>query len=56
MGQNPTASIPEHFADLEDPRVEYLVNHTLIDIISIALCAIIAGADNWTEVAQFGRG
>lgn len=55
MDQNPTASILEHFADLEDPRVEYLVEHTLIDIISIALCAIIAGADNWTEVAQFGR-
>jgi len=55
MEQNPTASILEHFAEVDDPRVEYLVEHQLIDIITIALCAIIAGADNWTEVAQFGR-
>lgn len=55
MSQNPTASILEHFSEVEDPRVEYLVDHQLIDIITIALCGIIAGADNWTEVAQFGR-
>lgn len=55
MNQNPTATILEHFSAVEDPRVEYLVNHKLIDIITIALCAVIAGADNWTEVAQFGR-
>jgi hypothetical protein len=52
MSQNPTASIIEHFAEVEDPRVEYLVDHQLIDIITIAPCAVIAGADNWTEVAQ----
>ncbi len=55
MGQNPRASILEHFSEMEDPRIEYLVHHQLIDIITIALCAIIAGADNWTEVAQFGQ-
>jgi predicted transposase YbfD/YdcC len=55
MSQNPTASIIEHFSEVEDPRVEYLVDHQLIDIITIALCAVIAGADNWTEVAQFGQ-
>jgi predicted transposase YbfD/YdcC len=55
MSQNPTSGILEHFLEVEDPRVEYLVDHQLIDIITIALCAIIAGADNWTEVAQFGR-
>lgn len=55
MTQNPTASILEHFAEVEDPRVEYLVNHQLIDILTIAVCAVIAGADNWTEVAQFGQ-
>lgn len=55
MSKNPTSSILEHFSEVDDPRVEYLVDHQLIDIITIALCAIIAGADNWTEVAQFGR-
>jgi len=56
MSQNPTASILEHFAEVQDPRVEYLVDHQLIDIITIALCAVIAGADNWTEVTEFGQG
>lgn len=55
MSKSPTSSILEHFSEVDDPRVEYLVEHQLIDIITIALCAIIAGADNWTEVAQFGR-
>lgn len=55
MNERPTASIVEHFGDLEDPRVEYLVEHKLIDIITIALCAVIAGADNWTEVVQYGQ-
>ena len=50
-----TASILAHFAEVEDPRVEYLVDHKLIDILAIGLCAVIAGADNWTEVAQFGQ-
>jgi len=55
MSKRATASIVEHFGDIEDPRVEYLVEHKLIDIITIALCAIIAGADNWTEVEQYGQ-
>jgi predicted transposase YbfD/YdcC len=55
MSQNPTASILDHFAEVDDPRVEYLVDHQLIEIIAIALCAVIAGADTWTEVADFGR-
>ncbi|MCB0181806.1 MAG: transposase family protein [Anaerolineae bacterium] len=55
MNKNPTASIEEYFDEMADPRVEYLVHHQLIDIITIALCAIIAGADTWTEVSQFGK-
>ena len=55
MSENPTGSIVAHFGEIEDPRVEYLVEHKLIDIITIALCAVIGGADNWTEVEQYGR-
>lgn len=50
-----TASILDHFAEVKDPRVGYLVDHKLIDILAIGLCAVIAGADNWTEVEQFGQ-
>jgi predicted transposase YbfD/YdcC len=55
MKEQPTANILDHFADIEDPRVDYLVEHKLIDILAIGLCAVIAGADNWTEVEQFGQ-
>ena len=49
------ASLLKHFSKVKDPRVEYLVEHKLIDILTIAVCAVIAGADNWVEVEQFGR-
>jgi predicted transposase YbfD/YdcC len=55
MTERPTAAIEAHFGNVEDPRVAYLVIHPLINIITIALCAIIAGADNWSEVATFGE-
>ena len=45
----------DHFADLPDPRVARTRAHKLIDIIAIAICAILCGAEGWTEVAQFGQ-
>ena len=50
-----TATIEAHFGHIEDPRVDYLIIHPFINIITIALCAIIAGADNWADVARFGQ-
>lgn len=51
----PLASISACFGDLEDPRVEGRCAYPLIDIISIAICAVLAGADGWTEVETFGK-
>jgi predicted transposase YbfD/YdcC len=48
-------SLLVHFADLPDPRVERTRRHQLIDIIAIALCAVICGADSWVDVELFGR-
>lgn len=45
----------EHFSSMEDPRVSRTRRHNLIDIIVIAVCAILCGADSWTEIALFGR-
>jgi len=47
--------IIEHFSPLTDPRILLKTRHKLIDIIVIALCAVLAGADEWTEIAEFGR-
>ena len=43
-GLNPIA---EHFGELKDPRKGRAKRHELLDIIVIALCAVICGADNW---------
>lgn len=47
--------IIEHFSSLTDPRIFLKTRHKLIDIIVITLCAVLAGADEWTEIAEFGR-
>lgn len=44
-----------HFSQLDDPRLDRRKRHSLHDIIAITICAVIAGADGWTEVALFGR-
>lgn len=54
MEQNPAATIAEHFSELEDPR-RYNKRHLLHDIIVIAICAAICGADDWVAVEEFGH-
>jgi predicted transposase YbfD/YdcC len=48
-------SIEQHFSDLTDPRIDRTKLHKLIDILVIAICAVIAGADNWEDVEEFGK-
>ena len=48
-------SIPKYFAKLKDPRRAHRRLHLLQDLIVIALCATIAGAKDWQEIALFGR-
>ena len=54
MIQVPQSSIAEHFRQIKDPR-RHRVDHLLIGIITIAICAVICGADSWVEVEEFGR-
>lgn len=49
------ANIEAHFGHIEDPRRTYLNDHPLINIITIALCAVIAGAEGWTDIEMFGQ-
>jgi predicted transposase YbfD/YdcC len=49
-----TLSISAHFASLQDPRTGNATRHKLLDILVIAICAIICGADDWTDVELFG--
>lgn len=54
MEQTPVATITEHFSVLEDPRNDNK-RHQLLDIVIIAICAAICGANSWTEVELFGH-
>ena len=45
----------EHFNPLEDPRVEHLVEHRLLDIIGLTICAVICGADTWVDIELYGQ-
>lgn len=45
MKLKPRITIADHFSEIEAPRVERSIQHKLIDIITIAICAVICGAD-----------
>jgi predicted transposase YbfD/YdcC len=55
MSDLPATSISEHFGMLTDPRVERSKDHLLVDIITIALCGVICGAEGWVALETFGR-
>jgi predicted transposase YbfD/YdcC len=55
MDKQTNASIGYHFADLEDPRVDRTKRHKLLDILVIAICAAICGADDWVAIQEFGE-
>lgn len=49
------SSIEACFGELADARVQGRCDHKLIDIIIIAVCAMITGAESWVEVETFGK-
>jgi predicted transposase YbfD/YdcC len=51
----PDLSIRKHFRKLKDPRRSHRRLHLLQDILVIALCAVIAGAQDWQDIETFGR-
>jgi len=48
-------SLEESFGKIADPRIDRTKLHKLIDIIIIAICAVICGAEGWEEIEQFGK-
>jgi predicted transposase YbfD/YdcC len=51
----PISAIESHFARIRDPRINRTKEHKLTDIIAISICAIICGAQGWTDVEIFGQ-
>ena len=55
MPRKPLEAIEEHFSKVNDPRVDRTKEHKLIDMIVIAICAVICGAEGWTDIENFGN-
>lgn len=55
MAVSTLETLPEHFSTLEDPRADGGKRHLLLDIVTIAVAAVVCGADSWVEVELFGQ-
>jgi predicted transposase YbfD/YdcC len=51
----PHFAIKKYFRKLKDPRLNRRKRHLLLDIIVIAICAVIGGADDWQQIVTFGH-
>jgi predicted transposase YbfD/YdcC len=55
MKEQHPLDLETYFAAVEDPRVERTKLHKLLDIIIIAICGVICGAEGWAEIEEFGK-
>jgi predicted transposase YbfD/YdcC len=55
VAQTQSPSFFEHFAQVDDPRINRRRRHQLLDILFIALCATIGGADDFLAIEVWGR-
>ena len=55
MDKTAPESLIEHFSKLEDPRVDRNKKHELIDVIVLCVCAVVSGAEGWSDIEEFGR-
>lgn len=53
MADAPDTPFAKHLDCIEDPR-HHNTRHRFYDILMIALCGIISGADSWTQVEEYG--
>ena len=48
-------TIGENFKEIEDPRINRTKLHNLMDIITIAICAVICGSETWEDIEEHGK-
>ena len=53
MASKGSASFHRHFQDLRDPRIERTRKHPLINIIFIAVCGVLSGANSIAGIHEF---
>src|SRR5436305_14571506 len=55
MEQDCPLDLETYFAVVDDPRIERTKRHKLLDILIIAICGVICGAEGWVEIEEFGK-
>lgn len=55
MEENTQSDLESLFAHVEDPRMERTKRHRLRDIIILAICGVLCGAEGWVEIEEFGK-
>lgn len=55
MENKVSETIKKHFGTIPEPRLERTRLYELSEILFIAICAIICGAESWEDIADFGR-
>lgn len=55
MSVNIDDTILKYFSNLEDPRIERTKQHQLIDIVALAILAVISGADSWVAIETYAH-
>lgn len=55
MDDLPKISLTRLFEDMDDPRVVGRCTYPLVEVVIIGICAVLCGAETWTEVEEFGE-
>ena len=55
MANIKTCSLVDHFSKIPDFRINRKKRHKLVDIMTIAICAVICGANDWNAIEEFGK-
>ncbi|MBD1822934.1 ISAs1 family transposase [Cyanobacteria bacterium FACHB-DQ100] len=54
MSESCLSDLKSYFSELPDPRVQHSIEHLLIDIVMLTICAVICGAESWVEIENYG--
>jgi predicted transposase YbfD/YdcC len=55
MEKQRSLDLATYFGGIEDPRIERTKQHKLLDILIIAICGVICGAEGWVNIEEFGK-
>ena len=53
--EEPVANIAKHFEGLQDPRTGNAKQHIFLETLIMVICAVICGADGWSDVELFAK-